>query len=572
MKIIDIKYAALLIIISVSGYAAEVNKEVEVTRAYVPEVKVATKLHLTPDMSDDSYIKPDIDYSITPISIETKMETKLYRTVNINLEDYEPQSQYYTKLGVGAPFQSVVDLYAAPIVTNEGYIVGYFNQAGRFANIDNIYGASQDAAQNHLRGGVAVAKQLLDRTLDGSVNYTNDKWSRYATDGEVDQHPLYQSITLRGRYGDGFTALERFNFAIDGGVEHFWSRSDYRTSRCDIGALVGREIAGGDVIVGGGFESIWGSEEYTNRTVDFAASYGVSGESWGAKVGLKYYNDRVGYDPNKVSYVALLNGVSNGSNGSNGSNVGNYVTPDVEVSYNISGRKVVGYFKADGELQHHDFATLSRENPYLIAGLFAAESGVKYSNMVGVKGSLASGRFGYNVYAGYEAVKNNMYWALVESNMGSSAENYFVASYSTQHSFSFNSDVEYQPNSELNLWAAFSASSYDNDKEQIMADGESTVELRLGAKYRVAKWRFGVDGELLSSREYTLFSGQHNWSSSDRVEIPATFDLGLSVEYRFKRSMLFFAEVNNLFNDDLYRWVGYREYGINAMAGIKMEF
>ncbi|MFR9565504.1 MAG: hypothetical protein SNG14_08260 [Rikenellaceae bacterium] len=570
-------YSLVLTAVAMGGFAAEVDKEVEVTRAYVPEVKGATKLRLTPDLTDDSYIKPDIDYSITPVSIETTLETARYQPVSINLEEYEPQGRYYTKLGVGAPLQTVADLYATPIVSSEGYLMGYLNQRGQFADRESNYGVGEDAVQNYFRGGVAAGRRVLKRTLEGGVNYENERWSRYATDGDLDRYPLYQSIDFKGRYGDDFTNMQRLNFAVSGGAEYFWSRSDYYNGRFDVGALVGRGFGGGEVVVGGGYRSVWGADDYLNNTLNIGAKYGARGENWGVKVGFGFYNDRVSYSPHQVGCVALSDNDTRALWSGSGTGldldnrVGNYLVPDVELSYNISGRMAVGYFRSEGELLYRDFATLSRENPYIAAGLFSAESGVRYNTSLGVKGAINDGRLGYNLSLGYEAIKNNLYWVLVESWNGSATDNAFLASYSTQSSFSLNGSIEYQPLSNLNLWTEFKFASYDNDEMQVLADCEPSVELRLGAKYRLGNWRFGLDGELLGSRECSWACYPYNWTTYDRVEIPATFDLGVSVDYRVKRSMVIFAEARNLINDDLYRWVGYREYGINVMAGVKME-
>ncbi|MBQ8307486.1 MAG: hypothetical protein IJX56_01635 [Alistipes sp.] len=45
---------------------AQVEKQVEVTKSYIPEVPSASKLALQPNFVDTVKIQPEIDYTITP--------------------------------------------------------------------------------------------------------------------------------------------------------------------------------------------------------------------------------------------------------------------------------------------------------------------------------------------------------------------------------------------------------------------------------------------------------------------------------------------------------------------------
>ena len=57
------------------GASAQVEKRVEVTKAYVPSVEGASKLAVVPDMTDTVKMRPEIDYTITPLSLQTTLAT-----------------------------------------------------------------------------------------------------------------------------------------------------------------------------------------------------------------------------------------------------------------------------------------------------------------------------------------------------------------------------------------------------------------------------------------------------------------------------------------------------------------
>ena len=50
--------------------SAQVAKQVEVTKDYIPQVAKAEKKSIEPNMVDTVTIRPDIDYTITPLSAQ----------------------------------------------------------------------------------------------------------------------------------------------------------------------------------------------------------------------------------------------------------------------------------------------------------------------------------------------------------------------------------------------------------------------------------------------------------------------------------------------------------------------
>lgn len=60
---------------------AQVEKQVEVTKAYVPSLEQAVKLRIEPDMTDTMTLRPEIDYTITPLSLQTTLGTRPIRPV-----------------------------------------------------------------------------------------------------------------------------------------------------------------------------------------------------------------------------------------------------------------------------------------------------------------------------------------------------------------------------------------------------------------------------------------------------------------------------------------------------------
>ena len=92
---------------------AQVEKRVEVTKAYVPSVESAAKLPIAPDMSDTTRLRPEIDYAVTPLSLRTPLELRPIRPATVTYWEFNRPLPFYLKVGAGYPLNSVLDFYAS---------------------------------------------------------------------------------------------------------------------------------------------------------------------------------------------------------------------------------------------------------------------------------------------------------------------------------------------------------------------------------------------------------------------------------------------------------------------------
>ena len=66
----------LLIILALPMFIsafAQLEREVEVTKQYVPKLPPARKMDMVPDMVDTVSIRPEIDYTIAPKSFDSAL-------------------------------------------------------------------------------------------------------------------------------------------------------------------------------------------------------------------------------------------------------------------------------------------------------------------------------------------------------------------------------------------------------------------------------------------------------------------------------------------------------------------
>ena len=80
----SLKIALCLFVVALPMVAAaQVAKQVEVTKAYVPEVAEAVKLPVEPNMVDTVKMRPEIEYSISPKMYATDLATHRFKPATV---------------------------------------------------------------------------------------------------------------------------------------------------------------------------------------------------------------------------------------------------------------------------------------------------------------------------------------------------------------------------------------------------------------------------------------------------------------------------------------------------------
>lgn len=293
------------------GASAQVEKRVEVTKAYVPSVEGASKLAVVPDMTDTVKMRPEIDYTITPLSLQTTLATRPIRPATVTYWEFNRPLPFYLKAGMGYPFNSVLDFYASSQNPGTGYVVGYVNHEGRYSKIGNDFGVKNNSTRMLNRIGAAAGKYFGRHVLEGDLSYENRMYHRYgmylAPDISADAVPGsmadYGDANIAVRFGDDFQDLSRVNFeiAIRGGM--FFDHSEWpdyndkaRQTTLETHAKIARAFGRHRLAAEIGYERLAGQkalDEYNQQLIHAALRYGIEGGVVRLEVGADYYHDKV---------------------------------------------------------------------------------------------------------------------------------------------------------------------------------------------------------------------------------------------------------------------------------------
>ncbi len=549
---------ALILSVVCGSSKAQVEKQVEVTRAYIPQIEPATKLHLEPDMSDTVRMRPDIDYSIVPRSITTALSTQLYKPATVTYWEFNRPKTAYVKGGVGYPMASVVDVYISNSNPNTNYIIGYLNHEGEYGKVTNDFDEKVSGLNSQNKIGVAAGVYLGSRILEGELNYGLDLWSRSATEAPLNPKSTYQTFSLAGRYGDSFRDLSKLNYSFGVDAGYMFDAEQNNNTSLGLSVDLGGNIGSGAIIASLGYDYVEGEYNYQNNSLLIGAKYAFSNGNWNLDIGGYLCYDDVSSDV--------------------GGTPKQYFIPKVTIK-NSANRYIQPFVELDGELERYNFAALTKINPYIKEGLFVDENGMDYSLRGGIMGLLANEKLTYSAYLNYSINKNALYWSLVESqyqlaDMTYGYDNYYSVQSEKLQGLSVSLDLEYRPIGDLTFKAGGSITDYVASDYVDVAVARPTAKFYLGGEYATSTMRYGIMADIKGVTYTTLATTSLSSGSAELIDvkIPTTLNLKAFAEMELKKDLSLFVELGNVTNSKQYDWMGYREFGMNVMAGVKVQF
>ncbi len=574
---------------------AQVEKQVEVTKEYAPEIGKARKMEVAPNMVDTITLRPEIDYTITPRSFASALGTHRFNPATVTYWEYQRHYPFYLKFGAGFPLNTIGDLYAMSHRADVGYIMGYANHYGEYSRktysgVDgNIYKDNRSMQMNN-KFGVVGGKYIGRYTLEGDLSYSMDTYHRYPWHNEYaeDGTPIleykrrkidYEDMKLAVSFGDTFADYRHLNFKVYASADLYNDKSQtlvqgarYQQINTTAGVALAREITKRSAcsidVDYSGYYGLRALKGYDNSIVGTKILYRHrSGGLIDMNVGLKLYYDNNTADVKRARWHAF---------------------PVLNVSLNVGDNgKAVPYVEVDGELQNNSYHSLVKQNPYVTifgenGGLVQASRVVPntslYNVRFGVSGHSASSKFAYRFYANMSFMNNAVYWYNVN-------QIFFDVTTAKRNIWSLCGAVDYKPISELMITAQLKGSLYNNFAklgDEDLAGAMPDIEAMLKVRYSHKKFTLGLSAELYGAtvwscvQDYSLFVPTATTPAQMVSPFKARTSLNLSAyaDWRVNKTWTLFAEGNNLLGDVLptYRWAFYRAMGASFTVGVKVQF
>ncbi|MBQ0080781.1 MAG: TonB-dependent receptor [Alistipes sp.] len=561
-----------------ASLSAQVEKQVEVLKDYVPKLPHPKRLDVTVESRDTIKMNPDVDYNIKPRVFSSALTTHRFRPAEVTYWTLRHAYPFYVKAGVGYPISTEVDAFATTERKDVGFLSVYFNHLGQFGKIkslDPVYMTTfrGKATKSENRIGVNLGKYISYYTLSLDAFYRSNIYTRYPLRDDIEelQYPLreinFENLSAKLSFSDAFSNLKRLNFGIELGAEYFNDKSHclvlgakYREldwyAKISMAVHAGKN---GKVNFDLGFDSHMGLKELSNyrdnvANASFIYSY-AAGRKVDFRAGVKCFYDMLTRQNRKNDF---------------------YFIPELYLGLNVGNGLFVPFVEVDGELQNNSFYSMLQRNPYLAeltsqmysqystptCTLLASSlqpSTIIYNVRFGIDGHLKNGKFQYRAYANYSHRRNELLWYNVNRL-------FFSATAKDMNMFTLFASLGYKPLSELKMDLAFEGNFYKSNLE--MEYVKPKVKVSASVDYKHRKFFTGIALDVYSKSRCTSFYD----GAKDVAVLPSYANLRFNFDYFLKNNVTLYLNLDNILNQNIYHYAFYKEYGIGFKVGVKVQF
>lgn len=553
---------------------AQVQKQVEVTKAYAPTLSEVHKMAIVPNMVDTVQMTPDIDYTISSRSYRTELMLENFKPATITYWNYTRRYPLYVRAAAGVPLASEVDAYLSTVNKDRGYAMVYLNHWGDYRNRKLLTGEKTTSKTTQMsnrvggRAGFFLGKKHLDIDIYGDQQVRH----RYPVMGDMIR---FGELQGKLHFGDDFVDLSRWNFNVEvgGGLFDHKSRAAmaggerFRQANLDADFVMAKQLGHHIFRLNVGYDGIYGAKElkgYNNHLLLAGLRYGVSGRKLHFALGLDYYFNKI--DGRIKKHNSFM--------------------PYARMSWQSSTEAFVPYIELSSGYKRCDLATLLYTNPYFVASMDSMPYFVQMPNQhhaalkVGIDGNLGKGLFSYTAsleyrrqeeplwvdYGGYYALDYAMY----HPSWDDPSLEYVIIDES--RTMRVNVGFKLHPIRWFELEAMANVRIYENN--DYLPDIKPKFNTAVDVRFLGRKITAEVNLDYRSEQRWL----QHFDATPEReayngwVSTKGEFELGAMVEWQINDRWGVYLEGRNLTGSEIHEWLHYYTSSPQGLLGVKMNF
>ncbi|MDR2382446.1 MAG: hypothetical protein LBD76_00970 [Prevotellaceae bacterium] len=586
----------------------DLNKTVQVTKAYDPIISDAEKIEFPGSISDTLLnIKDKYQYSITPQNITSRVTLRPMPAAKISEDAYKDPKWLYARLGVGYPFQVLSDIYLHNLNPADISYGLFYNHRSIWTKINNPNGENIPIDEMNHQAGIFFRKswEKLSFNIDGGFNGHNVLFYGYNTTtakraaivpAKDSIAQAYTSIYVNVGVNSQDTKESKLRYHANLLFDIFGDNGENRFKKGRMFSM-NENTFGGDVMLGYAFGekkhliSLKADGNIFMRNLDyngvynnyftnplliyndvFTSLYGIHGT--GKNISdIKYILNvmpsfsfslaKIDFDLG-VKYTGYKKEYSMKSK----------IYPAVNVRLKLAN-EFVPYAGFNGEMQMNDYKSIASENPFISPGMNMAMKATDcfLDISAGVKGNIEN-LFAYNIYGKYSFLKD--FYFFVNSGQTLPASSSGSELVALRNNF----DVVYDDVRQLKVGVDLKISAGRVEALLSGAYYSYTLDV-LNAAFHRPTFVAGLDIDVKATKSLIFNVNLHansktpytyNVAHSEIYYNEMFVNLGAGVEYLFNRSFSIFFNVNNLLNRRNEIWHGYKLPGFGILGGITFKF
>ena len=531
----------------------DIDKQVQVMKAYKPVVQDAYKISELPDIKDTATLSEAFNYYLIPKLLETEFEVKPIPAATMVGEPLKELYGNYVKVGMGSKLSPVVDFYFSN-KRSEDYAIGAgFSHASSGGKVPLRNGERVNAsyANNdvHLFGKKFFDHSLLAGNVGLNSRTKHFYGYNYSVDTLFEKKDIKQNflnVNLMANYKTTFVDSTHLNYDLkltfDHLADNFESKENHLAFTGKFNKFFNTNIVGLD------FEAQYlkhssSLDNLNNSFYMFKPWLAKFGEEWRIQGGVNFTFDAVD------------------------GNTKGRIYPVARMEYDIINHYIIPYAGIDGYVDMNTYQSVSRENPFILPGLHVKNTNHKMIFFGGIKGNFNSATF-YNLKVHYTFF-DDMYFFVNDLDNTSNTANQFNVLYDNGELLNLYGELSLEASKAFTIRAEGNYFQYTLYNE-LKPWHKPSFDLTLSARYNLQdKIIFRTDVFFCGKRYAREGLDENNMET---MELEGYADLNFGLEYRYSKVLSGFLEFKNIFSDNYYRWNRYPVYGLQVYMGLTYSF
>lgn len=538
VKYIPLKYiySLLFVLLTTTAISQTTNADstladVTVNTKYKPDVAESVKIDIQPTLEEPAVKAPTYSYIFPNVAYKPKAVYTPIDPVFIKPEPAEDLFDNYVEIGGGNYLTSYLD--ASIHNTQDKYYTYGLLLKHHAANSSK--NPNQGLfSQNHIK---AYGLRERGNDLYGEIDYNRNvvHYYGYLEDtanalelGDINQ--IYNDISAKAVWSVNKSRISN-NFDI--GFDLFDKLGENESTFRFINESKFKAGKGHVLLeLGAMYTQLTETAKYNRLFIDIKPHYQFDYKTYTLDLGINAnYIGELDSSRNEIKIAPYLKGET-------------YLVP----------KKLRAYVGITGDLQKNTLQSISYENLFLGNNLNLSNPYV-WNLFAGMNGSFK--RFvEYGIKIQQEIISDQYLFVNDTNNLRN-----FTTVEDDMNKFTFSGELKFDVNQNLDIGFRGNFYSYSMDTEQ-EAWHLPTYDAALFATVRLAD-KIYVNGGYFatSTREARDLAG-------NRSTLAAINDINVGAEYRYKKNISGFINVNNILNQRYEIWNNYRAQGLNVLAGV----
>lgn len=540
------------IVISITVWAQDMDKEVYVISSFKPIISDAEKIGRLPSLSDTVRLKPNVEYSILPSKIETNYEIHPIKSATMVGTPLSKLYNSYLKLGLGNYTTPLAEFSIQNLRSKEYSIGAYIFHKSSYSKLKLDNGHKVPAGYGTNIASVYGKCFFKDVNLEGNIDFDSDRYRFYGynIDNFTDSLPDIERSDIKHSYyniGADVALVStnpdsgafQYKLAVTANYLHDHQSFEERHfgTGIDLTIPVGSFKFGLDANYNY-YGKLLNTPDVDNSIVEIHPTISKGTYLWQAQVGMKAFFD-------------------------NGTENNRYFFPEASIRFQVINDILITFFGIKGDLEVNNYRKILTENKYIRPGEHIVNTKHNLIAWGGVEGIL-SRKSGYRVDVHFLSTENNYFFVNDTTTL---LENHFVAEYDDADLIKYYGELYYSPFSYLTLFLKSNIYSYRMAEiEKPWHIPEYTIDFAV---------QYNLQEKIYAQLDLINFGKRYakdTTSENGVKQLDPVWDLNLRLEYRYSKILSGFVDIYNILSQKYMLWNNYPSQRINLILGVTYKF